>query len=61
MTQAQQEDLLIEWNLYGNTQQREIMKEYLELVNGRFSQQQFMSYLREKLEMDGYWKKAGLL
>ncbi len=61
MTKAQHDDLLIEWNIYDDTQQREIMKEYLELVNGRFSQQQFMSYLRERLEMDGYWKKSGLL
>lgn len=60
MTQAQKDDLLIEWNLYSKGQQAPILKEFKLICNDRCSQEDFLNYLRNKLQIDGYWKKIGM-
>ncbi len=61
MTQAQKEDLMIEWGIYGPQQQREIIHEYLRLVDGDIFRHNFFNFLRQRLEIDGYWRSVGLL
>jgi hypothetical protein len=61
MTQAQKDDLLIEWNLYSKGQQAPILNEFKVTCNDRCSQEDFLNYLRNKLQIDGYWKKIGML
>jgi hypothetical protein len=36
------------------------MKEYVELIDGQYSENSFLEFLRDKLEIDGYWEKAGV-
>lgn len=60
MTKAQIEDLLIEWNLYSKSQQEPILQEFLNLYDESYSQKDFLMFLRDKLQIDGYWKKIGM-
>lgn len=60
MTLAQKEDLLIEWNLYTKSQQEPILKEFRKHYNGDYTQNDFLQFLRKRLEIDGYWKKMGI-
>lgn len=60
MTTAQKEDLLIEWNLYSKGQQAPILKEFRRTCNNNCSQDDFLQFLRTKLQIDGYWKKIGI-
>lgn len=60
MTKAQKNDLLIEWNLYSAHQQEPILAEFHKKHKGDYNQDDFLHYLRKKLEIDGYWKKAGI-
>ncbi len=60
MTKAQKEDLLIEWNIYSASQQEPILKEFQKNHNGDYTQNDFLEFLRKKLEIDGYWKKIGI-
>lgn len=60
LSKEQKEDLLIEWNLYSTRQQEPILAEFKKLHKGDFTQEDFLHFLRGKLEIDGYWKKAGL-
>ncbi|MCP3892446.1 MAG: hypothetical protein GY702_26765 [Desulfobulbaceae bacterium] len=60
MTKAQKEDLLIEWNIYSTSQQEPILKEFQKHHNGDYTQNDFLEFLRKKLEIDGYWKKVGI-
>ena len=60
LTKAQKEDLLIEWNLYSASQQEPILAEFHKQYKDDSTQNDFLQYLRKKLEIDGYWKKAGL-
>ncbi len=60
LTKAQKEDLLIEWNLYSASQQGPILAEFHKHYKEDYTQDDFLQYLRKKLEIDGYWKKAGL-
>lgn len=61
MTQAQKEDLLIEWNLYSKGQQAPILNEFEQTCNDHCSQEDFLNFLRSKLQIDGYWKKIGII
>lgn len=61
MTQAQKDDLLIEWNLYSESQQAPILTEFKQTCNAHCNQEDFLNFLRNKLQIDGYWKKIGIL
>lgn len=60
LTKAQREDLLIEWNIYSASQQQPILEEFHRQYKEDYTQNDFLEFLREKLEIDGYWKKAGI-
>lgn len=60
MTKEQIEDLLIEWNLYSKSQQEPILQEFLNVYQESYSQKDFLMFLRDKLQIDGYWKKIGI-
>jgi hypothetical protein len=60
LTKAQKEDLLIEWNIYSSSQQEAILAEFHKLYKEDYTQNDFLQFLRKKLEIDGYWKKAGI-
>ncbi|TKB27330.1 hypothetical protein FCL47_04090 [Desulfopila sp. IMCC35006] len=61
LTTAQKEDLLIEWNLYDASQQKTILEEFHKHYREDFTYDDFLEFLRKKLEIDGYWIKAGIL
>ena len=60
LTKAQKEDLLIEWNIYNASQQEPILAEFHKNHKEDYSQEDFLQFLRKKLEIDGYWKKVGI-
>lgn len=60
LTKAQKEDLLIEWNTYSTIQQETILTEFHKNFLGDYSQNDFLQFLRKRLEIDGYWKKIGI-
>ena len=60
MTKAQQKDLLIEWALYGPQEQKIMIDEYISISAENCSRGRFFNFLKEKLQIDGYWKKVGL-
>ena len=60
MTEAQQKDLFTEWALYEPVEQRLMIKEYLSISAGKCSKDSFLNFLKDKLEIEGYWKKVGL-
>ncbi len=61
MTKEQQDDVMNEWSLYGPQQQKAIFEEFKASGGDPSSKEDFYNFLREKLEMGGYWKKARLL
>ncbi|BHH83543.1 hypothetical protein [Desulforhopalus sp. 52FAK] len=61
LTAAQKKDLLIEWNLYSESQKAPILLEFSNSCNDTYSQDDFLEFLRYKLQIDGYWKKVGIL
>ncbi len=60
MTPNQQQDLLIEWGLYTPQQQEVILTEFRRDLAGVYSQNDLLEFLKQKLEIEGYWKKVGL-
>ena len=60
MNQAQQEDLFIEWSLYEDLARKAMVDEYLELRKLRNREDSFLDFLKEKLEIEGYWEMVGL-
>jgi hypothetical protein len=60
MTKAQERDLFIEWALYGPQEQKKMIEEYLSISNESCSRERFLNFLKDKLQIDGYWKKVGL-
>ncbi len=60
LSDAQKEDLLIEWNIYSAGQQERILAEFHQIYKDDFSQEDFLQFLRKKLEIDGYWEKVGI-
>lgn len=52
MTKEQRENLLIEWDLCGPAQQKEIINEFLVTCNGSYSQEDWLNFLRDKLEFE---------
>ena len=61
MTKEQREDLFIQWGLYEPRAQRSMIDEYIILVcKADCSKARFLEFLKDKLEIDGYWEKVGL-
>ena len=60
MTEAQRDDLIIELSLYDPSQIREIIADYQQRPKPDDCEFPFYEFLKEKLEIDGYWKKVGL-
>ena len=61
MNAAQQEDLFIEWGLYDDLARKEMVNEYQQLRKSRDCEENFLDFLKQKLEIEGYWKKVGLV
>lgn len=60
MTEAQRKDLFVGWALYGPQRQKEMIDEYLSISEGNCSQERFLNFLKDQLQIDGYWRKTGL-
>ena len=61
MTKEQQEDLLIEWSLYEPRAQKAIIDEYNFCIGkGDRRYNNFLDFLKDKLEIQGYWEGIGL-
>ncbi|MCP4343239.1 MAG: hypothetical protein GY799_31290 [Desulfobulbaceae bacterium] len=60
MTKAQQKDLFTEWALYGTQEQKKMIDEYISISAGNCSRDRFLNFLKDKLEIEGYWEKIGL-
>lgn len=60
MTEAQRDDLIIELSLYSPTQIRQFVGEYQKLPERSDSNYPFYEFLKERLEIEGYWMKIGL-
>jgi hypothetical protein len=60
MTPNQQQDLLIEWGLYTPRQQGVILAQFHRDFTGGHSQSDLFEFLKQRLEIEGYWKKVGL-
>ncbi len=60
MTETQQEDLFIEWGLYEPLEQKKMIDEYHRISAGNCSRDSFLGFLKDKLEIEGYWKQVGL-
>ena len=60
MTPEQEQDLLVEWSLYSPQQQEHIMSEFREKYPGERSQAEVLEFLKERLGVEGYWRKIGL-
>ncbi len=60
MTKAQEKDLFTEWALYEPIEQRLMIEEYLSISAGNCSRDSFLNFLKEKVEIEGYWRKVGL-
>lgn len=60
MTEAQRDDLIVELSIYGPSQIREIVAEYEQRPKPDDCNYPFYEFLKEKLEIEGYWKKVGI-
>jgi len=60
MNKEQRDDLIIELSLYSPLQVREIVDDYQRCRKQKDRDFPFYDYLKEKLEIEGYWKKVGL-
>ncbi len=60
MTEEQRDDLITELTLYSPTQIRKFLAEYQQIPNPQKRSLSFYKFLKEKLEIEGYWKKVGL-
>lgn len=60
MTSAQKADLLIEWDLYSDSQRAPILKEFHKQFGDNPGHNVFLEFLRKRLQIDGYWKKIGM-
>lgn len=60
MNKLQHEDLLVEWSLYEQKEQSLMIDEYLRLNKFEYNEESFLEFLKEKLEIEGYWEKIGL-
>jgi hypothetical protein len=61
MTREQEKDLFAEWALYEPKEQKKMIDEYISITEGNCSRDRFLNFLKDKLQIDGYWKKVGLV
>lgn len=61
MTPNQKQDLLVEWSLYTPQQQDVILAEFRCKFPSPHSKNDLLEFLKEKLEIEGYWEKVGLV
>lgn len=61
MAKAQHENLMIEWSLYSPEQQKAIFQEFKANGGDVYSEEGFQNFLIERLEIEGYWRKIGLI
>lgn len=60
MTEEQRDDLITELTLYSPTQIRKFLAEFQQIPKRKNCNFPFYEFLKEKLEIEGYWKKVGL-
>ncbi len=60
MNKAKEKDLFTEWALYGPQEQKKMIDEYISISAGACSRERFLNFLKDKLQMDGEWRKVGL-
>lgn len=60
MTNDQQQDLLIEWDLYQTQQQEAMLTEFRNCFRGNYTKTDLFEFLKNKLQIEGYWRKVGL-
>ena len=60
MTPTQKKDLLIEWSIYDQHQQKIIEQEYHDKHGHENDKDHWFNFLKNKLEMESYWEKSGL-
>jgi len=60
MTPEQKKDLLIEWSIYDQHQQKTIQLEYHEKYGDKKNEMHWLNFLKIKLEIEPYWEKSGL-
>ncbi len=61
MTEEQRDDLIIELSLYAPSQIRKMVEDYQQQRKPNDYEFPFYEFLKEKLEIEGYWKKVGLV
>lgn len=61
MTQIQQQDLYVEWDLYEPRQQESMINEFRVRFRGNYTKADLFEFLKEKLQIEGYWRKVGLI
>ncbi len=60
MTSEQENDLLVEWSLYGPIAQKKIVDEYLSITSkANCNWESFLAFLQERIDIVGYWEKTG--
>jgi hypothetical protein len=61
MNSEQMKDLFVEWSLYEPHAQRSMLSEYSYTVSEKeCCRERFLEFLKDKLQIEGYWKKSGL-
>lgn len=60
MTEAQRDDLILELSLYSPAQIRQIVANYQRRPKPGDGNYPFYDFLKEALEIEGYWAKTGL-
>ena len=61
MTPEQRYDLAIEWRLTSNRMKEIIREEYLREHGNNTSEEHWENYLIKALNIEAFWKSAGLL
>ncbi len=61
MTQNQQQDLFVEWDIYEPQQQESMINEFRVRFRGNYTKADLLEFLKKKLEIEGYWAKIGLV
>lgn len=60
MTEKQRKDIFIQWSLYGSDKKNKIVNDYLSLCCGYYSQEGFLNYLKDRLELESLWLRVDL-
>ena len=61
LTDEQKDDLFIELDSYTPSQIRSLVKEYLQLPAEKYQSTSIYEFLRDKLQLDRYWRIVGLV